>query len=78
MWVATHADNGASCPAGAVTAATQSWSIKIYMYQSSGQSSLLLMHGPYLKQNQPPYFPLLYHTAVYGVEVAVHAENDSA
>ena len=36
------------------------------------------MHGPYLEQNRPPYFLLLYHTAVYGVEVAVHVENDSA
>ena len=32
MWVTTHAGNAATCPAGAVTTATQSLAIKLYTY----------------------------------------------
>ena len=32
VWVTTHADNAATCPAGAVTTATQSLAIKLYTY----------------------------------------------
>ena len=86
MWVTTHADNAASCPAGAVTAATQSLAIKLYTYTLSEQGNLchiwmvqFAAHAwPLPEAKSTTYFPLLYHTAVYSVEVAMHAENDLA
>ena len=73
MWVIAHADNAASCPAGAVTAATQSLAIKLYTYihfERAGES-LPYLDGPVVahawplpEANQPRCFPLLYHTGV--------------
>ena len=87
MWVTTHVDDAASCPAGGVTAAIQSLAIKLYtnMYHElAGESLHIWMvqfaaHAwPLHEAKSTTYFPLLYHTAVYSVEVAMHAENDLA
>ena len=66
--------------------ATQSWSIKIYTYMHHELTGESLPHldSPVccscmaLTRSKINHHTFRFFTAVYGVEAAVHAENDSA